>query len=180
MYSGTPPERSGASHSTIAPYGPYTAGDGKVVFIGLQNEREWERFCADVLDQPDLRHDARFDSNASRVAHRAALDALITLAFAGRSAADIVVRLDAAQIANARMNTVGEFLDHPQLAARDRWREVDSSAGPIRALLPPFGIEGVEPRMAKIPAVGEHTDAILSELGIDRGTISEWRDGGIV
>jgi len=180
MYTGTPPERSGAAHPTIAPYGPYIAGDGKVVFIGLQNEREWERFCTDVLEQPGLVHDARFGSNASRVAHRAALDALITLAFAHRSAADVVARLDAAQIANARMNTVGEFLNHPQLAARDRWREVDSPVGPIRALVPPFGIEGVEPRMEKIPAVGEHTDAILSELGIDRITIQAWREQQIV
>jgi len=180
MYSGTPPERSGASHPTIAPYGPYPAGDGKIVFIGLQNEREWERFCVDVLERPDLVDDARFDSNANRVAHRAALDALITIAFATRPAVDLVARLDAAQIANARMNSVAEFLDHPQLAARDRWREVDSPAGPIRALVPPFGFSGEEPRMDKIPGVGEHTDAILGELGIDRTTISKWRETGIV
>jgi crotonobetainyl-CoA:carnitine CoA-transferase CaiB-like acyl-CoA transferase len=180
MYTGTPPERSGASHPTIAPYGPYEAGDGKVVFIGLQNEREWERFCTDVLERRDLVDDARFASNASRVAHRAALDALITVAFSARSAAELVARLDAAQIANARMNDVIDFLDHPQLAARDRWREVDSPAGPIRALVPPFGLEGVEPRMGKIPALGEHTDAILSELGIDRITIQAWHEQEIV
>jgi itaconate CoA-transferase len=180
MYTGTPPERSGASHSTIAPYGPYAAGDGKVVFIGLQNEREWERFCIEVLERPDLPGDARFASNAGRVAHRADLDALITRAFSGRSAADVIARLERAQIANARMNTVGEFLDHPQLAARDRWREVDSPAGPIRALVPPFGIEGVQPQMGKIPALGEHTNAILRELEIDVATISEWREAGIV
>jgi itaconate CoA-transferase len=180
MYTGTPPERSGASHPTIAPYGPYAAGDGKTVFIGVQNEREWERFCTDVLEQPGLIEDARFASNASRVAHRAALDALITIAFSARSTADLVARLDAAQIANARMNDVIEFLDHPQLTARHRWREVDSPAGPIRALVPPFGIEGVEPRLGKIPAVGEHTDAILRELGIDRMTIDTWRQQDIV
>ncbi|HEY7188396.1 MAG TPA: CaiB/BaiF CoA-transferase family protein [Vicinamibacterales bacterium] len=180
MYTGTPPERSGASHSTIAPYGPYAAGDGKTVFIGLQNDREWERFCVEVLEQPDLLRDPRFGSNADRVAHRAALDALITSAFAGRPAADVAARLDAAHIANARMNTVSEFLDHPQLAARDRWREVDSPAGPIRALVPPFGIRGVEPRMEKIPAVGEHTEAILGELGIDSSTIADWREAGII
>jgi itaconate CoA-transferase len=180
MYTGTPPERSGASHPAIAPYGPYEAGDGKVVFIGLQNDREWERFCAEVLERRDLIDDGRFASNASRVAHRAALDAIITVAFSSRSAAEIVARLDAAQIANARMNDVIEFLDHPQLAARDRWREVDSPVGPIRALVPPFGIEGVEPRLGRIPAVGEHTDAVLNELGIDRTTISNWRAAGIV
>jgi len=180
MYTGTPPERSGASHSTIAPYGPYAAGDGKVVFIGLQNEREWERFCTEVLEQPDLLRDPRFGSNADRVAHRAALDALITLAFARRPAADVVARLDAAQIANARMNTVGEFLDHPQLAARHRWREVDSPAGPIRALVPPFGFSDKEPRMDKIPALGEQTDTVLSELGYDAATIAAWRSNGII
>jgi crotonobetainyl-CoA:carnitine CoA-transferase CaiB-like acyl-CoA transferase len=180
MYTGTPPERSGAAHPTIAPYGPYQAGDGKIVFIGLQNEREWERFCVEVLERPDLVGDVRFDSNANRVAHRAALDALITIAFSTHSAADLVARLDAAQIANARMNSVAEFLDHPQLAARDRWRDVDSPAGPIRALLPPFGIEGIEPRMGAIPSLGEHTDAILGELGIDGTTISKWREAGIV
>jgi crotonobetainyl-CoA:carnitine CoA-transferase CaiB-like acyl-CoA transferase len=180
MYTGTPPDRSGAAHPTIAPYGPYAAGDGKTVFIGLQNEREWERFCTDVLERPDLVDEMRFASNASRVAHRAALDALITIAFSARSSADIVARLDAAQIANARMNDVIEFLDHPQLTARDRWREVESPAGPIRALLPPFGFQGVEPRMGKVPAVGEHTDAILDELGINRATIAAWRREGIV
>jgi crotonobetainyl-CoA:carnitine CoA-transferase CaiB-like acyl-CoA transferase len=180
MYTGTPPERSGAAHPTIAPYGPYPVGDGTTVFIGLQNEREWERFCVDVLERPDLVGDARFDSNANRVAHRAALDALITIAFSTRSAADLVARLDAAQIANARMNSVAEFLDHPQLAARDRWREVDSPAGPIRALVPPFGIEGIEPRMGAIPALGEHTDAVLTELGIDQQTIDVWRQKAII
>jgi len=180
MYTGTPPQRSGAAHPTIAPYGPYAAGDGTVVFIGLQNEREWERFCTDVLERPDLVEDARFASNASRVAHRAALDALITIACSARSTADLVARLDAAHIANARLNTVAEFLDHPQLATRHRWREVDSPAGPIRALVPPFGLEGVEPHMGKIPAVGEHSDAILGELGYEAATIAAWRSNGII
>jgi itaconate CoA-transferase len=180
MYTGTPPERSGAAHPAIAPYGPYTAGDGKVVFIGLQNEREWARFCADVLVLPQLLTDPRFTSNSLRVEHRHALDAFIAQAFSQHSAADVIARLDAAQIANARMNTVNEFLEHPQLAARDRWRDVDSPAGAIRALLPPFGFSDAEPRMGRIPAVGEHSDVILEELGYTARQIAEWRANGII
>lgn len=179
-YGGALLPRSGAAHAAIAPYGPYTAGDGKVVYIGLQNEREWARFCADVLEQPTLATDPRFTANADRVANRDALDALIAASFATHSAQQVLARLDAAQIANARMNTVEEFLDHPQLAARNRWRMVDSPAGPIRALVPPFGLDDVEPRMGPIPAVGEHTDAILNELGYDAATVAKWRDRGIV
>jgi itaconate CoA-transferase len=180
MYTGTPPQRSGAAHPAIAPYGPYAAGDGKVVFIGLQNEREWARFCADVLERVDLLTDARFGSNARRVENRAELDATITRSFARHSAAEIIARLDAAQIANARMNTVGEFLEHPQLSSRNRWRDVESPAGTIRALVPPFGFADLEPRMGSIPSVGEHTAAILEELGIDEATIASWRRERIV
>jgi formyl-CoA transferase len=178
-YGGAPLPRTGAAHAAIAPYGPYRAGDGKVVYLGLQNEREWARFCADVLGQPSLATDPRFSANADRVAHREALDALITAAFAAHSADEVLARLDAAQIANARMNTVQEFLDHPQLAARDRWRTVESPTGPIRALLPPFGMD-TEPHMGPIPAVGEHTDGILQELGFDAATVAKWRNQGIV
>jgi crotonobetainyl-CoA:carnitine CoA-transferase CaiB-like acyl-CoA transferase len=180
MYTGAPPERTGAAHPTIAPYGPYQAGDGTRLFIGLQNEREWARFCTDVLGAPDVVADARFSSNAARVAHRVELDAMIVAAFKTMTAAEVVTRLERSQIANARMNSVGEFLAHPQLSARGRWREVDSPAGPIRALVPPFGFDDAEPRMDRIPAVGEHTDAILGELGFDGSTIERWRDSGIV
>jgi itaconate CoA-transferase len=179
-YGGSPLPRSGAAHAAIAPYGPYTAGDGRVVYLGLQNEREWARFCAEVLEQPSLATDPRFSANADRVAHREALDALITASFATHSAEQVVARLDAAQIANARMNTVEEFLAHPQLAARERWRSVASSAGPIRALVPPFGFADVEPKMGPIPAVGEHTDAILNELGYDAATVMRWRNDGVI
>jgi itaconate CoA-transferase len=179
-YGGAAPARSGAAHPAIAPYGPYRAGDGKVVYLGLQNEREWARFCADVLGQPSLANDRRFDSNAARVQHRVELDGLITAAFSTNTAEDVVARLDAAQIANARMNTMQEFLDHPQLAARDRWRTVESSAGPLRALLPPFGFDDLEPAMGPIPALGTHTDAILRELGYDADTIATWKSSGIV
>jgi itaconate CoA-transferase len=179
-YGGTPPPRSGARNAVIAPYGPYTAGDGKVVYLGLQNEREWARFCEVVLDRPDLASDQRFNSNSKRVAARDDMDAVITARFSTLTAADVIVRLESAGIANARMNTVEEFLEHPQLAARDRWRSVGSPVGPIRAIVPPFNIEGVETAMGAIPAVGEHTDAILGELGFSAGTVNEWRRAGIV
>ena len=179
-YGGTPPPRSGARNAVIAPYGPYTAGDGKVVYLGLQNEREWARFCEDVLGRPELATDERFNSNSKRVAARDTMDALITAAFATLTAADVIARLEAAGIANARMNTVEEFLAHPQLEARGRWRQVGSPAGPLRTLVPPFNIDGLETPMSPIPAVGEHTDAILGELGFSTGTVDEWRRAGIV
>jgi itaconate CoA-transferase len=179
-YGGTPPPRSGARNAVIAPYGPYTAGDGKVVYLGLQNEREWARFCEDVLGRADLATDDRFSSNSKRVAAREAMDALITAAFSTLTAADVIARLEVAGIANARMNTVEEFLAHPQLEARGRWKTVGSPAGPLRTMAPPFNIEGVETPMSPIPAVGEHTEAILGELGVSTGTVDEWRRAGIV
>jgi crotonobetainyl-CoA:carnitine CoA-transferase CaiB-like acyl-CoA transferase len=179
-YGGASLPRTGARHAAIAPYGPYPAGDGHVVYLGLQNEREWARFCADVLEQPGLAGDARFSSNASRVEHHDELERIIVGAFAGKSAQQVVDRLEGAQIANARMNTVHEFLEHPQLEARGKWRQIDSPAGPLRALVPPFGFHDVEPRMGRVPALGEHTDGILIELGFDRDTIAAFRRAGIV
>jgi itaconate CoA-transferase len=177
---GAPPPRSGAQHAVIAPYGPYEAGDGKIVYLGLQNEREWVRFCAEALGRPEVATDPRFSSNPRRVEHRDELETLITGAFSTLTADEVIARLDSAQIANARLNTVQEFIDHPQLAARHRWREVASPAGPIRALVPPFDFDDMEIPMGPIPAVGAHTDAILGELGIDRGTVGEWRKEGII
>jgi len=179
-YGGAPPPRSGARHAVIAPYGPYAAGDGKIVYLGLQNEREWARFCAKVLLRPEMAADARFSSNPRRVEHRAELDAAITAAFSGLTAEQVVGRLEAAQIANARMNTVQELIDHPQLGARGRWRSVPSEAGPVRMLVPPFNFDGMDIPMSAIPAVGEHTDAILGELGITGATIADWRARSIV
>jgi crotonobetainyl-CoA:carnitine CoA-transferase CaiB-like acyl-CoA transferase len=138
--------------------------------LGLQNEREWVNFCEKVLQQPGLARDPRFAGNARRVAERVALRELIVEAFAALTAPQVVERLELAQIANARLNTMQEVWAHPQLKARDRWREVDSPAGLLPALLPPgsWG-EGPDegPRMDPVPALGEHTDAILAELGID-------------
>ena len=180
QYGGSQPPRTGARHAAIAPYGPYRAGDGKVVYLGLQNEREWVRFCERVLQRHELAADTRFSSNSLRVEHREELDAIIAEAFAGSTATEVVERLDEADIANARMNTVQEFVEHPQLEARDRWREVASPAGPLRTLVPAFSLDHLEFRMDAIPALGEHTDAILGELGYDAATIATWRKQAIV
>ena len=177
---GAAPPRSGARHAVIAPYGPYAAGDGRIVYLGLQNEREWGRFCAEALGRPEVAIDPRFSSNPQRVKHRDELDALITNAFSGLTADEVSDRLETAQIANARMNTIEEFIDHPQLSARNRWTEVASPAGPVRALVPPFNFDNMEMPMGAIPAVGEHTDTILGELGFDSDTIARMHQSGIV
>jgi itaconate CoA-transferase len=179
-YGGSEPPRAGPSHAAIAPYGPYLAGDGKTVYLAVQNEREWVRFCGTALGSPEIAADPRFATNTSRVEHRAALDAVITERFRSLSSADLIARLDAASIANARMNTVRELAEHPQLLERGRWRTVGSSAGTLRALAPPVSMENVEPAMHPIPGVGEHTEAILRELGIEPTTIASWRQEGVV
>jgi itaconate CoA-transferase len=170
------PPRCGASHATIYPYGPFATGDGKVLMLGVQNEREWARFCATVLRMPALAEDARFDSNAKRSAARDALHRLIVGVFEGLGADELMQRLDSAQIANARVNTMHDFWQHPQLAARGRWREVGSPVGPIAALLPPGQwAEAEGPRMGPVPALGEHTDALLAELGYDADAVAALR-----
>ena len=180
LYGGTPPARSGARHAAIAPYGPFEGADGETVFLGLQNEREWVRFCAEVLERPELATDPRFDANAKRVANREALETAIHEVFATLTAEQIVGRLDAAQIANGRMNSVFQLGEHPQLRARDRWREVPSSAGPLRMTLPPATLDGADPRMDAVPDVGEHTEEILAGLGYAPDTVAAWRAAGIV
>jgi len=171
---GTPPARTGASHATIAPYGPYSTSDGQVIF-GIQNNREWEAFAAGVLLRPDLVADGRFQSNRLRVQHREAMDVEIHRTLGTLSTAEAVTRLDAAQIANARLNSMEQFIDHPQLAGRQSWRQVDSPSGPIPALVPPVRLAGVEPVMDPIPALGQHSAAILAELGFDADTIARWQ-----
>ena len=171
-----PPPRTGAAHATIYPYGPFPTGaDGGSVMLGLQNEREWANFCSKVLGQPALATDARFAGNAQRVAARDALREIIVEAFRPLSAPQVVERLEAAQIANARVNTMHEVWAHPQLKARGRWREVGSPAGPLPALLPPGSWNDGAPRMDPVPALGEHTDALLAELGVDAATVAALR-----
>jgi itaconate CoA-transferase len=174
-YGGTPPPRTGASHATIAPYGPFRVGDGKQVNLGLQNEREWALFCAVVLEQPEIAADPRFDSNAKRVANREALHAMIDTVFSQLTIDQVIARLDRAQIANARMNSMQEFWEHPQLQARKRWREVGSPVGSLMALLPPITMRDVEPRMDRIPALGQQTEQILRSLGYQDEQISRLR-----
>jgi itaconate CoA-transferase len=179
-YSGTPPPRSGANHASIAPYGPFRAGDDGWVYLGIQNAREWMRFCTDVLRRPELTADERFTTNRARVRNRAALHAAIESAFAVLTTAQVVDRLEGARIAWSRMNSVGEFLDHAQLAGRDAWREIGSPVGPLRALIPPVRMDGVEPAMGAVPSLGEHTDSILEELGVAPQTIAAWRAEGAI
>lgn len=175
-YGGaTPPPRNAASHATIYPYGPFLAGDGGTVMLGLQNEREWKLFCEHVLLQPPLAADPRFDSNARRNAHRTELKALILAVFGTLTAAQVIERLEAARIANARMNTMAEVWAHPQLRARGRVQQVDTPEGPLDALLPPGAHSSFDYRMDPIPAVGEHTEAILRSLGRGDGHLTALR-----
>ena len=178
--AGSAPPRTGAYHATIAPYGPVLSRDNKVVYLGLQNEREWKKFCELVLGNPGLASDSRFDSNAKRVQNRRQLDVAMREVFQKLTAAEIIARLDAAQIANARLNTVQEFVEHPQLQARKRWSTVNSPVGSLPALFPPVTMEDVEPVMKEVPELGQHTDAILGEFGFDRDTIARWRHEKII
>ncbi len=177
LYGGEQPRRSGARHASIAPYGPFQCGDGEIVFIGIQNEREWEKFCNVVLDRPELASDERFDTNSNRVKNQDALDEEIEAVFGSLSGKEAIERLEEAQIANARMRNVDDFLDHPQLEARNRWREVGSPVGPLRALIPPVTSDGWESQMQPIPEVGQHTDTILEELDFDPETIATLHQG---
>jgi len=179
-YGGSAPARTGAEHASIAPYGPVRAADGGCVLLGVQNDREWRRFCAEVLGWPAMADDDRFRTNALRVQNRAALHIVVESTLGSLTYADIMARLEAAGIACARLNSVAEYLAHPQLDARDRWREVGSPSGPLRALMPPVQIDGVEPAMGDIPALGQHTNRILEELGVGRDTIEAWRSAGVI
>jgi crotonobetainyl-CoA:carnitine CoA-transferase CaiB-like acyl-CoA transferase len=167
FYGGTPPPRTGARHASISPYGPFRVGDGSQVFIGVQNEREWAVLCAQVIGRADLVKDPRFLSNSARVANDAALRVLIEDSLRTLTAEQVTARLDEIGIANARLRTMHEFADHPQLEARDRWREVDSPVGPVRSLLPPVTVAGREAAMGPIPDLGQHTAAIRAEFALD-------------
>jgi itaconate CoA-transferase len=174
-FGGKAPQRSGPDHATIVPYGRFKCGDGAYVMLGIQNEREWAKFCAGVLDMADLATDDKYNNNTKRTARRAEVVALIENVFARMKAAEVVAKLDAADIANARINTPQEVWDHPQLKARNRWREVGSPAGPLPVLLPPVTMPEFEARLDPVPAVGEHTASILASIGYSTAEIAELR-----
>lgn len=176
----TPPPRAGAAHATIYPYGPFPAGDGRTVMLGLQNEREWVAFCKQVLLNPDFATDDRFSSNSRRTTQREALRAIIIEAFESLTAEQVMQRLDQAQIANARVNDMHDVWQHPQLKARGRWSQVSTPNGFVPALLPPGKTDAYAPRMDPVPGLGQHTEAILRELGLsDKDVETMRRDSGI-
>ncbi|MGW3962767.1 CaiB/BaiF CoA transferase family protein [Amycolatopsis sp. NPDC005003] len=166
-YGGTPPPRTGTSHAAIAPYGTFAAGDGTEVVLAVQNDREWAAFCEHVAARPEWVADARFATGSARVANRAALEGGIDAIFAGLTGTELEGRLTVGRIAHARRRDLPDVLAHPQLTARDRFAEVATPAGPIRATLPPITMTGRAPRMDPVPALGEHTDAVLAEFGFD-------------
>jgi itaconate CoA-transferase len=174
-YGGSEPPRSGASHPTIAPYELFVSADAVEIYLAIQNGREWSRFCEDVLARPGVADDARFATNSARVRHRADLHALIAGVFAELPAGDILDRLERADIACARRNSVEGLINHPQLMDRHCWHTVDSPVGPVRALRPPLRMEGLDPVMGPVPSLGQHSQSILEELGFDAGTIAAWR-----
>ena len=174
-FSGAAPPRTGPDHATIVPYGRYLTGDGKSVMLGLQNEREWAAFCDKVLGQPELATDPRYDSNSKRNERREEVRALIDKVFLPLTAEQVVEKLDAAGIANARINSPGDVWNHAQLKARHRWREMSSPKGKLPTLLPPATHDGFEARLDAVPEVGEHTESILLELGFTKEEVAGWK-----
>jgi crotonobetainyl-CoA:carnitine CoA-transferase CaiB-like acyl-CoA transferase len=179
-FGGTAPSRTGPDHATIVPYGRYSTGDGKSIMLGLQNEREWAVFCENVIQQPELAQDPRYSSNSKRAAKRSEINALIGKVFVALTSEELIERLDASGIANARVNTPEEVWEHPQLKARNRWREIDSPAGALATLLPPVTMPDFEARLDRVPALGEHTERILKEFGYDSENIAELHKAGVV
>ncbi|TXS28973.1 CoA transferase [Streptomyces sp. ms191] len=181
MHGGTAPARTGLAHAVIAPYDAYPTADGDLVLLSVQNDREWRRLAERVLERPELAEDPGFATNTARVAGRGRTDEAVAAALAPLDAAEALARLEAAGIACARLNTVADLAEHPQLAARDRWRSVDSPVGSLRALLPPVTFpDGPEPRMGRVPALGEDTAKVLGELGVAEDELRELRERGVV
>ena len=180
-YKGAePPARAGASHAAIYPYGPFTAGDGRSVILGLQNEREWKTFCEEVLEQPELTTDPRFDDNSKRSQNREQLDEIIHQAFADLRIAEVIQRLEKAGIANGNLNSMQDLWQHPQLQARQRWTHIESPIGTLPALLPPGVHSSFDYRMDPVPALGEHSEAILEQLGYTADTITQLREREVI
>ena len=179
-YGGSPPPRSGAHHATIVPYGPFHAGDGGTVFLSIQNEREFARFCEVVLESKSLMNDPRFATGPARQQHRDAMHAEIDQVFSRLKTPEVIERLEAAGIANACLNSMEDFWRHPQLAARGRWAKVGSPAGVLDVLKPPLNLDGMEPRMDAVPAVGQHTRAILREFGYSQTEVERLATDGAV
>jgi formyl-CoA transferase len=180
MYSGEPPRRVGAEHATIAPYGPYASSAGDIIMLAVQSQEEWREFCRLVMNDPDLASVAEFAINSARCDHREKLNALISERIGRLGTDEAIGLLDAARIANGRVNTVNEFLEHPALESRGRWVTVDSPGGEIRALKPPASLGGIEPRMEAVPALGAQTEAILSSLGYSPEAIAGLRSAGTI
>ena len=180
LYGGTPPARAGVRHATVVPYGAYVCGDGNPVLFSVQTQKQWVDFCTLVCQHPEWIDDPRFDTTPHRREHRNLLEPLIEESFAPFDRAEVNRRLESADIPFGDLNTIEQFLEHPQLEARDRWRTVDSPAGPLQALLPPFTLEDTELAMGGIPAVGAHTDAILSSIGYGGDEIARLKRGGIL
>ncbi|MFJ6707718.1 MULTISPECIES: CaiB/BaiF CoA transferase family protein [unclassified Streptomyces] len=180
LHGGTPPERTGLAHAVIAPYDAYPTGDGGRVLLSVQNDREWRRLAEQVIGRPELGSDPAFATNAARVANRARTDELVAAALGAVGADEAVARLEAAGIACARLRDVSGLAEHPQLAARGRWREVGSPVGPLRALLPPITLPGGdEARMGDVPALGQHTEALLRAVGMTDAERAALRRDGV-
>jgi crotonobetainyl-CoA:carnitine CoA-transferase CaiB-like acyl-CoA transferase len=179
-YGGVEPRRAGTHHATIAPYGDVKTADGGLIYVAVQNDREWRRFCEVVLARPKLVEDSRFATNATRVENRADLFEIVDAAFLGMTTAEAFERLVEADIAHVQVNSVLDFVRHPQLSARDRWREVDSPVGKLSTLLPPANVEGIDTVLNAVPGVGEHTPKVLAELGYVPDDIERLRERGVV
>ncbi|MCL6516415.1 MAG: CoA transferase [Alicyclobacillus sp.] len=180
VYGGQEPPRTGSAHATICPYGAFTAADGRRVFLAVQNDREWHRFCEQVLGRPALADDPRYRTNPDRIRHRAQLEAQIQGILAELPSDVLMARLDAANIAMAPLNRVADFANHPQLRSRGCWHAVDTPAGPVSALAPPFRAADWPVRMDPVPAAGEHSERILKELGYAPEDVAAWRRQGVV
>lgn len=180
QHSGVDQQPLGMSSPAVAPYGAYRTADGQTVVLGTTNDREWQRLAREIIERPDLADDPRFATNSDRVANRAVLDEAIESWCGRHDLVEVQKVADSAGIGNARYNLPSEVLEHPQLSTRDRWRTVQTAAGPIRAILPPPIIEGYEQPMGPVPGLGEHTDAVLAELGLSGNEIGRLRERGVV